>query len=200
MIQDGATRLQRLVDDLLDLSRIENGRYRIERQPLDLGGLLERSVREARQSTERHTLALRLPSNLPSIEADADRVSQVVTNLITNAVRYSPDGGEIRVAAEARPDAVVVSVSDQGIGIPADRLGQVFEKFYRVDNRVTRTVSGTGLGLAISRELVQAHGGDIWVESTPGRGSTFSFSLPFSPANALPATARVEPGSGEAAA
>jgi len=197
LIQDGATRLQRLVDDLLDLSRLENGRYRLERRPIALDGLLDRSIREARHLSSQHTITLQAPADLPPADADPDRVAQVVTNLVGNAVRYSPDGGEIRVRAEVRAGTVVVSVADQGIGIPANRLGQVFEKFYRVDNQVTRAVGGTGLGLAISRELVQAHGGDVWVESTPGQGSTFSFSLPLAQENPVSAT---RGGSAEAAA
>jgi signal transduction histidine kinase len=178
MIHEGAGRLQRLVEDLLDLSRLESGRYRLERRPLSLGALLDRSVQELGHLSTRHTIVLEGLPDLPSIDADPDRLAQVITNLVTNAVRYSPDGGQIRVRAEVRDGAVVTSVADQGIGIPADRLGRIFEKFYRVDNRVTRAVGGTGLGLAICRELIQAHGGDVWVESTAGVGSTFSFSLP----------------------
>jgi signal transduction histidine kinase len=178
VIQEGAGRLQRLVDDLLDLNRLESGRYRLERQPVPVGDLLERRARELRHLSTRHTIVLNAPATLPAVDVDPDRVSQVVTNLVTNAVRYSPDGGEIRLRAARQGDTVIVSVSDQGIGIPADRVGRIFEKFYRVDNSVTRSVSGTGLGLAISRELVEAHGGRMSVESTPGAGSTFSFSLP----------------------
>jgi signal transduction histidine kinase len=135
-------------------------------------------VRELRHQSTRHTLVLDAPASLPTVDVDPDRISQVVTNLVTNAVRYSPNGGEIRVSGTAHEGTVVVSVRDQGIGIPPDRAGRIFEKFYRVDNAVTRAVGGTGLGLAISRELVEAHGGRMWVESTPGVGSTFTFSLP----------------------
>jgi hypothetical protein len=188
MIQDGATRLQRLVDDLLDLSRIENGRYSLERRPIALEPLLERSIHGLRHAATGHTFTLEVPPDLPPVDADPDRVAQVITNLVGNAVSYSPDGGEIGVRAEVRQRTVVVSVADRGIGIPADRLGQVFEKFYRVDKRVARTVGRTGLGLAISRELVQAHGGEIRVDSTPGQGSTFSFSLPLAPESVRSAT------------
>jgi signal transduction histidine kinase len=178
IIQEGAGRLQRLVDDLLDLNRLESGRYRLERQPIPIRDLLERRARELRHLSTRHTIVLDAPATLPAVDVDPDRVSQVVTNLVTNAVRYSPDGGEIRVRAALQGDTVIVGVSDRGIGIPADRVGRIFEKFYRVDNSVTRSVGGTGLGLAISRELVESHGGRMWVESTPGAGSTFSFTLP----------------------
>lgn len=178
IIQEGAGRLQRLVDDLLDQTRLESGRYRLERQPTQIRELLERCAREMRHLSTRHTLVLDEPMDLPTIDVDPDRISQVVTNLVSNAIRYSPNGGEIRLRGAVHEGTVMVSVSDQGIGIPADRVERIFEKFYRVDNPVTRAVSGTGLGLAISRELVEAHGGRMWVDSTPGVGSTFSFSLP----------------------
>ena len=189
MIQEGGNRLQRLVDDLLDLSRLESGRYRVEPRPIALCALLDSAVHGLRHLSTRHSIALQVPAGLPLANADPDRVGQIVTNLVSNAVRYSPDGGEIRVRAEVRGGAIVTSVSDQGIGIPSDRVGRIFEKFYRVDNKVTRAVGGTGLGLAITRELVQAHGGEIWVDSIPGQGSTFSFSLPL--ARETPASAPV---------
>ena len=181
VIQEGAGRLQRLVDDLLDLSRLESGRYRLQREPVTIGELLDRCVRELRHLSTRHAIVLEAPADLPTVEVDGDRISQVITNLVTNAVRYSPNGGEIRLRGADHDGAVVISVTDRGIGIPPDRIGRIFEKFYRVDNPTTRAVGGTGLGLAISRELVEAHGGSMWVDSTPGVGSTFSFTLPVAP-------------------
>ncbi len=181
--------LQRLVDDLLDLARFETGRYRLERQPVDLRGLLDQRIRELGLLSAIHRVRLEVAGDLPPVMADPARVEQVVNNLVGNAIRYSPGGGEVRVRLDRDGGEARVSVADSGVGIPADRLDRIFEKFYRVDNELTRQVRGTGLGLSICRELVEAHGGRIWVESTPGRGSTFFFTLPFARETAPEATA-----------
>lgn len=177
-IQQQAAALQRLVDDLLDLSRLESGRYLLDRHRTSAGPLLANLVGELRHISAAHELRLDLPTDLPDVDVDPDRIRQVIGNLVTNAVRYSPAGGEIVVSARQVETDVQIDVRDSGIGIPADRLDRIFEKFYRVDNELTRHVSGTGLGLAICRELVESHGGRIWVASRPGAGSTFSFTLP----------------------
>ena len=169
--------LDRLVGDLLDLARLESGRYRLDRQPTRIEKVLAAAAEELGHASALHPIAVEITPDLPAVDADPDRVAQVVRNLIANAIRYSPAGGEVRVQALREGDSVAVAVADRGIGIPADRLERIFEKFYRVDNELTRKVEGTGLGLAISRELVEAHGGRIWAESAPGRGSTFYFTL-----------------------
>jgi len=115
---------------------------------------------------------------LPSVEADEKRIQQVVENLLDNAVKYSPQGGEIRLRAEVRPGELLVSVSDQGIGIAKEELNKVFDRFYRIQQRKLGQIGGAGLGLAICKSLVEAHGGRIWAESELGKGSTFHFTLP----------------------
>jgi signal transduction histidine kinase len=177
-IQRQAGVLERLIDDLLELARLESGRYRLDRRPTDLADLLRATAEEQASSSALHPVEVELEPGLPSANVDPDRVAQIVRNLVGNAIRYSPEGGPVRVRAERDGPSLRVSVADQGIGIPPDRIERIFEKFYRVDNELTRRVSGTGLGLAISRELVEAHDGRLWVESAPGQGSTFHFTLP----------------------
>ena len=197
IIQRQAGTLQRLVDDLLDLARFESGRYQLERQPIDLRGLLDARVRELSATSARHNVRLETDDDVPLVDADAGRVEQIVNNLVGNAIRYSPDGGSVVVRLRRTGSMARVEVSDQGIGIPADRQARIFEKFYRVDNETTRHVSGTGLGLSICRELVEAHGGEISVDSAPGRGSTFAFTLPLAAVpSAAPATVQPAPALG----
>ncbi|MBC8160290.1 MAG: histidine kinase, partial [Roseiflexaceae bacterium] len=123
-------------------------------------------------------LESRISPDFPPIYADHERVRQVLENLLSNAIKYSPEGGVVRVGARVEGEYAVVSVSDQGIGIPAEEQQLIFRRFYRVDNRLRRNTQGAGLGLFLSHALVEAGGGRIWVESTPGRGSRFLFSVP----------------------
>ena len=120
-----------------------------------------------------------MESPLPFVEADSRRVEQVLVNLVGNALKFTPNGGRVSVASRVEGDHVLVQVSDTGLGIPSDAMPHLFGKFYQVDGSVTRRVGGTGLGLYLSKMMVEAHGGQIWVESTPNKGSTFSFTLPF---------------------
>jgi signal transduction histidine kinase len=125
-----------------------------------------------------HTLQLTVPTGLPPVRLDPARIQQVVTNLLSNAIKFSPEGGTVTIGAAAEDDKVKVWVTDQGIGIPPEAMPNLFTKFFRVDNDETRKIGGTGLGLALIKEIVEAHGGHIWVESELGKGSTFSFTLP----------------------
>jgi DNA-binding response OmpR family regulator len=130
-------------------------------------------------SAERERIHTFISSDLPYLRADPDRIVQSLTNLVGNAIKYSPNGGDIEVAAYLNPEGMVeISIKDCGLGIPKDAMGQLFSKFYRVDNSDRREIGGTGLGLAISREIIEAHGGKIWLESVLGKGSTFYFTLP----------------------
>jgi two-component system phosphate regulon sensor histidine kinase PhoR len=122
------------------------------------------------------TVVVDLPAGLPPVLADVERVQQVVANLVHNAVKFTPSGGQVTLSAEPVGQEMVISVRDTGVGIPTDDLPRIFERFYKADR--ARSGGGTGLGLAIARHIVQAHGGRIWAESTEGRGSTFYFSLP----------------------
>jgi signal transduction histidine kinase len=123
-------------------------------------------------------LSAEFPPGFPVIQGDATRLEQVLSNLIGNAIKYSPKGGAVRITGRVLPDHVVVSVSDEGIGIPVEEQGRIFERFYRVDDVLSRRTAGSGLGLYLAQAIVEAHGGKIWVESAPGRGASFSFSLP----------------------
>jgi len=177
-IVDSSERLEEMVRDLLDMSRIEAGVLQIHKQPCSAGSLLKKVAARMRPHMRKHRLIVRVPEELPSIEADEMRVEQVLQNLLANAAQYSPDGGEIRLRAEARGPEILVSVSDQGIGIEKKELEAVFEPFYRIETGRPHETPGAGLGLAICKALVESHGGHIWVESEPGKGSTFYFALP----------------------
>jgi signal transduction histidine kinase len=173
-------RLGRLVDQLLELSRLESGdvpmvRERVVLPPLVARVLSEIDVMRARRDVE---LTEDLPKDLPAIYADAERVHQVLFNLLDNAVRFTPSGGRVTVRASRRNGSVDVTVADTGPGIAAEHLSRVFERFYRIDPGRSRNEGGTGIGLAIARSVVEAHGGRIWAESEPGKGSVFTFELP----------------------
>jgi PAS domain S-box-containing protein len=177
-ILEASRRLARLIDDLLSVSRMESGRLVLDPRPLDLAGLVERTLSPFRAMATRHTLRAKLPPNLPVIWGDPDKVEQVLTNLVGNAIKYSPAGGEVLVAVEQDGGGVRVNVRDQGIGMSPREMAQLFEKFYRVDRDEVRRAGGTGLGLYITKRLVEMHGGSIWAESWPGAGSVFTFTLP----------------------
>jgi len=176
---DRATnRLTELVDHILDMSRLESGLLQLERTPVQISRLAREAVDEARLRAPNHRIRLRIDKRLPKVNADANRIRQVMDNVIDNAVKYSAEGTEISVSAERKVDELVVSVSDQGIGIPAADLDHVFDRMFRVQQGQRPSVEGAGLGLAICRGLVEAHGGHIWMESEEGKGSTCYFALP----------------------
>ncbi|MBI2940455.1 MAG: PAS domain S-box protein [Chloroflexi bacterium] len=177
-----ARRLSNLLDDFLDIQRLESGRARLRWGVVRVGELVERVLENlAPQRSPRHRLVADLPADLPPVRADPDRVLQVLTNLVGNAIKYSPEGGEVRVGARVSDGALVVTIRDEGLGLPAEAKPHLFEKFYRVDMSDRREIGGTGLGLAIAREIVAQHGGRVWAESPgPGQGSTFGFTLPLS--------------------
>ena len=157
---------------------MESGRLVLDPRPLDLGGLVERTLSPFRAMAARHSIRSEIPAGLPVIWGDPDKVEQILTNLVGNAIKYSPAGGEVVVSVSCEDDDVRVSVRDQGIGMSPRDMGQLFEKFYRVDRDEVRRAGGTGLGLYITKRLVEMHGGRIWAESWTGSGSEFSFTLP----------------------
>lgn len=180
VIFDESDRLRRLVEDLLDLARFDAGQVRFEREPVDLGAVLraviERFGPRAREKGVR--LEDQIPP-LPTLVGDGDRLAQVFTNLIDNAMEHSPPGGAVEVRGEHQDGWITVHVDDSGPGIPAEELTRVFERFYQLDKSRRRGEGrGSGLGLAISREVVQAHGGRLLAQSTMGKGSRFSVQLP----------------------
>jgi len=178
VIDEETDRLTELVTNLLDMSRIEAGTLRVDRHPMQLARLLAACAERLRVREPTRVLQVNVPENIPPVLADERRIAQVVDNLLTNAARYSPAGMPLSLGAHVENGRVEVRVVDLGVGIPADKQEQVFEKFFRVDTSDTRRFAGTGLGLAICRGIVQAHGGSIWVQSEPGHGSTFAFTLP----------------------
>lgn len=172
-------RLARIVNDILLASRLDSGAVDVSIGPAAATQLVDSVVAAAGAHLPGGIdLAVDAPAGLPPVAADADKVRQVLVNLVENAIKYSPDGGAVRVVLEAADGRMRFAVSDEGLGIPASEHGRIFEKFYRLDPNLTRGVGGTGLGLYICREIVRRMDGRIWVESEPGRGSTFTFDLP----------------------
>jgi signal transduction histidine kinase len=172
--------LARLIDDLRTLSMAESGQLQFSFAPTDLAALCSRVVEGMRALFAGKNIALEFEpqAGVPSVNADADRIEQVVRNLLNNAHRYTPEDGRVTLRLAAGGNGAVVSVADTGPGIGPEDLNRVFDRFYRVDRSRTRATGGSGLGLAIVKQLVEAHGGDVWAESVIGRGSTFSFRLP----------------------
>jgi signal transduction histidine kinase len=172
--------LNRLVADLQELAQAEAGQIRLLRQPSSLPLIIEQATTILRPQADAKEiyLAVDVPPDLPPVDVDPERVGQVLRNLLNNAAAHTPSGGSITVRAAPQAERVAVSVCDTGAGIAAEHLPYVFDRFYRADRSRARQTGGAGLGLAIVRQLVAAHGGDITVESEPGRGSTFTFTLP----------------------
>jgi len=182
IIDTECDRLTRLISDLLNVSRIEAGRaLDLNPKPVQLPSLIEKVVTAQKSYTTKHTFKLDIEEDLPAVIADEDKVDQILTNLVSNAIKYSPRGGEVTVAGRKDSNGVAISVRDQGIGIPKDHLLKIFDRFHRVDNRDAREVGGTGIGLYLVKHLVEAHGGRIWVDSEVEKGSTFTFTLPWKP-------------------
>jgi two-component system phosphate regulon sensor histidine kinase PhoR len=170
--------LTQMVEELLELSRIESGQVPLRLNPVLPSAAILPAAERLRPQIERsqQTLIVDVPRELPLVLIDAERIHQVVTNLLHNAIKFTPPGGTIRLAASAHDDTVEVVVEDTGIGIAPAELPRIFERFYKADR--SRAVGGTGLGLAISKHMIQAHGGKIWAESMEGEGSRFHFTLP----------------------
>ena len=179
VIDRHATRMSRLIDDLLILSRLESHQMTIVAAPIDLGELVFSTVKGFdKQSRDKGiSLAVIVPEDLPKALGDRDRLEQVMVNLLDNAIKYTPSGGSVSVSACLETGNVRVDVEDTGIGIPADDISRIFERFYRVDKARSRELGGTGLGLAIVKHIIQGHNGRLNVESRPGKGSVFSFSI-----------------------
>lgn len=182
--QNNTDRLIRLINDILDISRIEAGKMEIKRAPLAPADAIQRAVQEMEGFARQREIAITtdLPEGLPRVLADSDRLQQVLVNLISNAVKFSPQRSQVTITAVPEGERVMIRVSDQGPGIPEEQRQAIFGKFHRIDNASSRRTGGTGLGLAICRAIVDEHGGQIWVESEVGKGSTFSFTLPTEPA------------------
>jgi PAS domain S-box-containing protein len=173
-----AERLERLIDDLLELARIESGTSIADSRSMDLGEVVAGQVAGYSRQDPARSIELLPPAEPIRVYADPFRVEQIVSNLLSNAIKYSPADAVVHVGMVARREDAVVSIRDHGEGIAEDELDRIFERFHRLQTRLTRTRVGAGLGLYIAKQLVQAMSGRIWVVSKPGEGSTFSFTLP----------------------
>ena len=177
-----ADKLAQMVQELGELSRIESGEVPLQKRHINIAAAIEHAVDRLKAQSDRAGLNLdtNIPPTLPKVMVDEARVEQVLVNLIHNAIKFTPSGGGISISAKARDNDILVSVADTGVGIPADDLSRIFERFYKADK--SRSGGGTGLGLAIAKHIVEAHGGRIWAESVEGKGSIFSFTLPLTSA------------------
>ncbi len=179
-----ADRLQRLVNDLQELSRVEAGAFQLRIRPVAITSLMDTAVNYLKFQFEEKGIALEksIRADLPNVMADPDRILQVLTNLIGNALQYTPSGGTVRIDAVQKQNEVQISITDTGIGIAAEDLVYIFDRFYRADKSRARASGGSGIGLTVAQALVKAQHGRIWVESVGrGKGSTFFFTLPLSP-------------------
>ncbi|MGB9880297.1 MAG: sensor histidine kinase, partial [Anaerolineae bacterium] len=172
--------LTNLINDLLDASRMESASLVLQKEPVQMYLAVQEVLADLQPLAEQAqiTLTNHLTPDLPVVFGDKERLKQVVRNLVHNAIKFTPKGGHVTISATVEPGRIVVSVQDDGIGIPAEALPRLFERFYQVDSSSTRRAGGTGLGLYICKQIVTAHGGEIWVKSQVGKGSTFSFTLP----------------------
>jgi signal transduction histidine kinase len=194
-IDSASNKVVHLLENLRDITQLEES-YTTDTQPISLLKLLRQSVSDMQSQTKKHVIKLRPYAPLPQIKADPEKIEQVISNLLTNAIKYLPQGGDILVEIRAarsdqelrriygetpplRLPCMIVSVADNGIGIPESELDRIFEKFYRVNNKLTRATPGAGLGLYICKIIVEAHGGYIWMRNRLQGGSIFNFSLPF---------------------
>lgn len=171
-------RLARLIEDVLSVSRIEAGNLRLDVKAVDVVPVVNQVVKNVSRLTSIHNFVINVPDALAPVIADADKLHQVLLNLVVNAAKYSPDGGDIVVSASQQPETIRLAVTDHGVGINPEHLPHIFERFYRAGPRGQRGATGTGLGLYVSKNLVEQMGGRIWVESEVGKGSTFYFELP----------------------
>jgi PAS domain S-box-containing protein len=185
-IFNDADRINRLIGDMLDLDRMESGRMSMRSGDVDINEVLSEAIARAGTSTANVEFHSDLDPRLPIVTGDRDRLIQVVSNLVNNAVKYSPDGGKVTLSTRGEGGFALVSVTDTGLGIPPDEIGHVFERFRRVRSGAAQSIPGTGLGLTIVKQIVEMHGGKIWVESAVGHGSAFHFTIPLAAEEASP--------------
>ncbi|GLB59204.1 PAS domain-containing sensor histidine kinase [Cytobacillus sp. NCCP-133] len=178
--QNETERMIRLVNDLLQLSKMDSKDYQLTKEWIDFIFFYNRIIDRFEMTKQQNvTFERKLPDHSAFVDIDEDKLTQVLDNIISNALKYSPEGGKVTFSMEEKDNFIIVSISDQGVGIPKENIDEIFERFYRVDKARTRKLGGTGLGLAIAKEMVEAHGGKIWATSTEGKGTTISFSLPY---------------------
>lgn len=179
-IHNEAGRLTALINDFLDIQRMESGKQGYEKKQIELLPIIKKVIELQQVHSDKHNIVLEMLDGCDSVVGDAEKLEQAMTNLVHNAIKYSPEGGEIRIIIYEKDGFVTIEIQDEGLGIPPEAIDKVFEKFYRVDNSDRRSIGGTGLGLAIVKEIIQFHDGEIDVKSQYGEGSTFTISLPVS--------------------
>jgi PAS domain S-box-containing protein len=172
-----AERVNRLITDMLDIDRLEAGKMKMQMSAMDLNAVVQGVAIRSAVVSSKHPIRMELEANLPKVLGDTDRLVQVISNLVSNAIKYSPVGGEVLLSTHFAKGAVDVSVTDHGVGIPADFVDRLFGRFERYEKTPSKVI-GTGLGLAIARQIVEMHSGKIWVESAEGSGSVFHFTIP----------------------
>lgn len=177
-IESEADRLTQIVDNVLDLGKLESGHLTLQRAPTDLHHLITDLLQALENHSPRHTFVLDFPPTPLIADVDAQRIEQVLRNLLDNAIKYSPDGGDITITGSAQHGAIVIQITDAGFGIKPEELSQIFERYYRGSDPHIQHIRGVGLGLAVCQGIIAAHGGRIWVESQPQVGSTFAFAIP----------------------
>jgi signal transduction histidine kinase len=188
-IAEAGDRLGKLIDDLLQFSEASIGDVPLERAPVSLKVTANRALDQVRELALRKqvTLAIQLPAHVPMVRADAEKISWVIGEFLSNAIKFTPAGGRVEIQAIPGEGRVTVAVSDTGIGMPAERIEEAFQPFHQLDGSITRQFGGSGLGLALARRIIEAHGSAVAVRSVPGKGSQFAFSLPV--AGSVPASA-----------
>jgi signal transduction histidine kinase len=184
-INKDARRLARLITDMLDLDRMESGRMTLSSDPVDLNRIVADTAAQFRLNAADHPIELELDKRLPMLVGDSDRLTQVVTNLLSNAIKYSPTGGAVELRTERAGTTVTLTVKDHGMGIPAEQLERIFDRYSRLGTTETRSIQGTGLGLPIVRQILQLCDGKVWATSEIGRGSVFHVQLPLVEASTI---------------
>ncbi len=180
--QNETERMIRMVNDLLQLSKMDHKDFRLERERTNFTNYFHYVIDRFEMNTPEHiTLVRKIPNGKFFVWIDRDRMMQVLDNLISNAIKYSPEGGVVTLKVVKQKQGLLVSISDQGVGIAYEKIDKIFERFYRADQARSRKLGGSGLGLAISRELIEAHKGRIWARSSEGKGTTIYFTLPLMP-------------------
>ncbi|WP_181833143.1 ATP-binding protein [Bacillus taeanensis] len=173
-----AKRLTTLINDFLDVQRMEAGKQTYLKKFVDILPVIEEVIEENKVNSKKHVFLLKQCTFNTTVFADKDKIKQVITNIVSNAVKYSPDGGEVRITVQIKEKHLAIAVSDEGLGIPEEAISKLFTKFYRIDSSNDQRIGGTGLGLAISKEIMKAHEGEITIDSVEGKGSTFTILFP----------------------
>ena len=177
-IHTESLRLTRMISEMLDLERMESGRMQLNYGKVDLNRVIAEAADRFQATTQQHWMLLDLDPQLPLIDGDADKLTQVVSNLVSNAIKYSPKGGDVLIVSSPDGDDVRVATTDHGLGLPPEALDSVFDRYARHESKDRESITGTGLGLPVVRQIVEMHGGRVWAESEDGKGSTFTFTIP----------------------